>query len=854
VAAPDDEPLPAADDVLPPADDVLPPADAVLPRDAAAPPGEPWDAADRPAAPQGAPGAPADEGGIEDYSDMPAWERPIVQRIDLVGARLYTVDSIETRMRTKVGRRLDPVALEADLAELRRFFAEIQVVRELVPGGIVLRLLVSENPLIERLVVRGNAEMDLDEIRPLLRTREGYPLSPIHLAADRDDIVAAYRLRGFHFADVPEPRISTLPSGGKRVDVTIVEGPKVEVAKVHFRGRRHLERDALLEAMQLQEPSFLEALVNAIVYREDLLREDLVAIQEVYRDAGFLDAEAALEDLRFSDDKSKVEITIAVDEGAPYVVGTIEVEFDRVEPGGVGAPLAADLAYFTPERIRDLLGLASGERWNGATAREGTKKIKEAYLERSFHDARVVGPDRRGRLEPGIVDLRVKIIEGPKYRLARIDFVGNEFTRDNILRREVETAPGGYVDGNELERGTSRLRRTGYFQRSDLRLDDAIGPDGEPVPGWKTATYQIVEGSTGQANFGFQIDPTGSQGLGAFISLRKRNFDITRWPTSWEDLTSGRAFTGAGQTFEILISPSTEETAFSVKFVEPRVFGSKLGLSLAAFRRISFREAHDVDTLGYAVGLSYPLLQQREGRNALFADVGWQHKWVDISEIGPSAVPGVFLFDGENEMRSLSTGLRWVTVDDLRDPRFEATTQAGFEWSGGGLGGDIDMTRFTSTHTQVHTLHVDADGGKHRFTLTGAFGIAEAFGDTPEVPPYERWTLGGRDLRGFEHRGVGPRVNGNPTGGEAYWRVTGEYEFPIAAQQLSGVVFGDFGAVEPTLRDLDLDDTRIGVGIGLRIKLPMLGERPLAVDFGWALRSQDQDREQLISFSFGRTF
>ncbi|MCA9314780.1 MAG: outer membrane protein assembly factor BamA [Planctomycetes bacterium] len=844
-AAPDDEPLPPADEVLPPADAVLPPADLTAPVEA-------WAEGDEP----GLAAAPDDDDlpPVIDYSDVPAAERPVIQRIELVGARLYNVDSIETRMRNKVGRRFDPVAMEADLAELRRFFAEIEVVREVVPGGIILRLLVAENPLVERLVIRGNADLDLEEIRPLLRTREGYPLSPIHLAADRDDIVAAYRTRGFRFADVPEPRITTLPSGGRQVDFIIVEGPKVEVSKVIFRGNRFLSRDDLMEVIQLQEPSLFERLASSIVFREDLLREDLVAIQEAYRDAGFLDAEAAVEDLRFSDDKSDVEITIAVDEGRAYTVGRIDVKIDRVPPGEIGAPLASDIAFFTEDRIRALFGVPCNQRWDGEKAREGLKAIREAYLERSFHDIEIKGPQRRGRLEGAVVDVSLEIVEGPKYRLARIDFVGNEFTRDKILRREVETAPGGYVDGTELERGQARLRRMGYFQRAEMRLADALGPDGRPLPGWKTATYQIVEGSTGQANFGFQVDPTGSAGLGAFINLRKRNFDIARWPTSLADLTSGRAFTGAGQTFDILIAPSTEETTFNVRFSEPRLFGSRLGFSAAAFRRLSFREAHDVDTYGYTLGLSYPLMRSRDGSQALVAEVGWQQKWVDLKDIGPLAVPGVFLFADQHELRSITGGLRFATIDDLKEPRFETTTSLSYEMTGGDLGGDVDFNRFRASHTQTHTLHIDADGGKHRFTVSGDFTVMDAFDDTPEVPPYERETLGGRNLRGFEYRGVGPRINGNPTGGEVAWRGSLEYEFPIAADSLAGVVFADFGAVEPTFDDLDFDDTRLGVGFGIRLKIPMLGERPLAIDFGWSVLSKDDDREQVLSFSFGRTF
>lgn len=852
-SASDDEPLPPADDVLPPAEDLLPPADDLLPPVGDLPPPGPE------AAPRGAPstgnGASANgraNDDVADYASVPVEERPIVRGIEFEGARLYGAGSVEARMRLKVGRRLDPVLLESDLAELRKFFSEISVVEEIVPDGIVLRFLVRENAMVERLVLRGLAEMEESEITAMLRTKEGYPLSRIHLDQDREDVAAAYRTRGFRFASVPDPLVTTLPSGGLRVDFVVFEGPKVEVATVVFRGNRNLRRDDLLEVMQIREPGFLEAIFSSVIFREDALREDLLALEALYRSHGFLDAEVVLEDLRFSDDKSRVEVTIGIDEGSPYTVGTIEVELVRVDPGTIGAPSPGDIAYFTEDTVRSLFGLRPGERWSGEKADEGVAAIREAYIKRSFHDVRVETPTRRARLDGHVVDLLLEVKEGAKFRLARIDIVGNEYTRDHILRREVKTAPGDYVDGTELEKGLSRMRRTTWFSRSTLDLADATGPDGEPLPGWKTATYELVEASTGSANFGFTL---GTGGLGAFIALRKKNFDIARFPTSWDDLPpDGGAFTGAGQTFEIMIAPSTDETAFSVSFGEPRLFGSELGFGATIYRRIAFREDYDIDRFGYGIDLSYPLWRAADDSRALSATAHWRHEWVEIQDVGPLAVPGVFLFQGEQEVRTLGAGLRFATVDDLRNPRLETTSSLRFEVGGGGLGGDIDFTKVLASNSSVLNLYETEDGGQHRLTLTSGIGWAQAFDDTPEVPIFERFGLGGRDLRGFALRGVGPHVNGNPTLGEAYWRSSLEYEFPIAPQKFSLVAFLDAGAVEPTLDDLDFSDTRLAVGFGLRIAIPGMGDRPLAIDFGFALRKKDEDEEQLVSFSFGRTF
>ena len=56
------------------------------------------------------------------------------------------------------------------------------------------------------------------------------------------------------------------------------------------------------------------------------LDADIVALREVYRDQGFLDAVVELERLEFDEDRRWVTIHLAIDEGTPYVVGSVAIQ------------------------------------------------------------------------------------------------------------------------------------------------------------------------------------------------------------------------------------------------------------------------------------------------------------------------------------------------------------------------------------------------------------------------------------------------------------------------------------------------------------------------------------------------
>jgi outer membrane protein insertion porin family len=499
-----------------------------------------------------------------------------------------------------------------------------------------------------------------------------------------------------------------------------------------------------------------------------------------------------------------------------------------------------------------MLGLAAGQPYSGKVEEKGRERIREALFAASYIEAEVDPGILRPRAEPQVVDVIVRVRPGRKYRVARIDVVGNEFTRDKIIRREVRQRPGEFVDRGELDRGLTRIRALRYFDRVTRRIDDVEGPDGRPLPDVKSVTYEVVEAKTGKLSFGVAVSTDG--GLGANVSFQKRNFDIARPPRSWDDFVSGRAFTGAGQELKIDFAPGTVTSAFSVQFEEPRLFGSEVALGLGFSTRVNFRESYREEFTGYRVSLGHPLVRTREDRFYADATVAWRHELIGIHDVGASAVPGVFLFEGDNELRSLALILRARWVDDAARPRQKHLTTLTAELNGGPLGGDLDYTRLLLYQESSWVVHEDERGRRHLLRFTGRGGIADAFDDTPEVPPFGRFYLGGQTLRGFAYRGVGPHANDRPMGGEFQLAGSVEYEYPVVEDLLSVVVFTDQGTLGTAIDEDDAFLWRISVGAGVRIIIPFLSQIPLGIDVAVPLLKEDEDEVQYVSFAFSRSF
>lgn len=795
--------------------------------------------------------------GVDGTRPPAGSEGPRIRSIRFVGNSLYSEGSLETLMGLKEGGRLTDAALDRDMALLARYVARARVTRQEAPGGEVdLVVEVEENPLVVEVRVYGAAEVDEASVRSRLSTKVGEPLFEHQLAADAQVLLAEYRRKGYAFATVPVPVITALPSGGRRVEFTIVEGPQVSVDRVVLRGNHSIPRAELVEVMQVQERRLLD-IFSPKPWREDLLREDLVALAQLYRDEGFLDAEVALEDLRFSDDKERVQVTIAIQEHLPYTLGELTVDLQLPPDGHEGSMTPEDRAALGVEAVRGWLGLQPGMRWDGKRAAWGRERVREQLFRRSYLEAVVGEPVLRGRESGTVVDATITVRLGWKYRLRRIDFVGNEFTRDAWLRREVRVVPGGYVDRNELERGEARLRRAKFFDRSSLELLDVPaaemgGEEGEDASAWKDARYEIVEAKTGK--LGFSVGLSTGGGLFGTVSFQKRNFDISRPPRSWDDLWSGRAFTGNGQTFDISIAPGTENTTFAIGFGEPRLFGSEWQLNLRAYRRMEFRDDHEVDRLGAQLGLARTLFRRNDDTLVVTAGLRGRLEQVQVLDLADDATPGAALFYGWNQVHSLRAYGTLRASDDVRREMRSLDLAVGAELLGTVLGGDVHALKLDGSVTQSWVLAMDDEGRRQKLTLKGRVGWARALDDTPEVPAFERSYLGGNDFRGFERRGVGPHVNGYPTGGE--WLLTGGVEWfhPLGSDTFGAVLFCDVGTLGTSLDDDDAWRMRVTVGPGLRVKIPMLGDAPLALDFGFVLADEAEDRRRLFSFDLSRDF
>jgi outer membrane protein insertion porin family len=373
-------------------------------------------------------------------------------------------------------------------------------------------------------------------------------------------------------------------------------------------------------------------------------------------------------------------------------------------------------------------------------------------------------------------------------------------------------------------------------------------PEGNPAVDTTIPTFEppireapvdiyATEARSGRFMIGGAVN--SNAGLTGQIVLSEQNFDLFRIPRSWDDVLSGRAFRGAGQTFRLEAMPGTVFQRYMVTWTDPYLGGFlPFSLSVNGFLYDRIYQDWDENRLGGRVALGYRITPD------LSLTVGMTGQNVDISDLRTTGIPYIDDTEGDHDLWSGEVKLSYFSLDHPFDPTEGYTLDLTYNQ----VFGSYDFPRGTIDFRKYFLLSQRADNsGRH--TLSTALSLGVSGSDTPI---FENFFAGGyANLRGFEFRGASPVEAGVQVGGRFQFLGSVEYKFPLTADDmLKGVVFFDYGTVEQDV-EINWQNFRAAPGVGLRVNVPALGPAPLAFDFGFPIMTAAGDEEQVFAFYMG---
>jgi outer membrane protein insertion porin family len=814
-------------------------------------------------------------------------ERPRVLAVSVEGEQRYTEAQLAEALGVRIGEPLDPARVDAGL---KRLWASFHVLGEIdyreVEGGIELALRVEEMPVDRDPRFTGNVDVSDEDLRKWALLDLKSELYVHQAGRVRQRLIEGYRREGYYFAEV---NVVTREPGdtGALPDVIfeIREGPKVRVREVVIEGNRSLPdrrflyffREGLshLAKREVSGPSLFSWWGSPLVI--ETLEADLVAMRNVYRDRGWLDAVVELAPLEFNAARDRVTLRVVIDEGERYRVSSLDVAgVQWVDPDNPNDKRleAAELALPKDELLA-ACRVAPGDFYEKSAIARDAAELRELYGSHGYvsHEslARRVSwsfepPELVFDVEQHTVAVTYRVAQGRALRIREILFSGAQHTRDRVLRREVSVFPGGKADLKEIDRSLARITATRFFSDDFNRLEhrepDYRFHSVEGDPGAVDLEFLVDEGRVVDFNIAGGVD--SNDGAFGLVSLTMRNFDLSDLPrTPWSTFSEvyhKEAFHGAGQLLEIELSPGTQVSRFQIHFVEPDVFRTHLrpiSFDVDLQRRLRRYDSHDEDRFDKRVRFGKRL------NFDVFAALGFVHAGVDVTDLDPDGVPIALDFQsrqGRTTLAGPTLELSTRSLDNVLVPHEGYSLRVSNTLYSRDTGSDYDILQTDLKSDLYFATGETEDGTRPVLHFELDLGVAAPYGDTGVVPYSDRYFLGGsRSLRGFDYRGVGPvdSLSGFALGGETSLSGTAEWLYPIHAttqpgtgrkiEALRGGFFVDFGLLDVDPWTLELSDTRVSVGFGIGLTYPI----PLSMNFGFPVRDQSGDDRQVFSFSLG---
>ena len=745
---------------------------------------------------------------------------------------------VRNEIRMSVGLPFRNETVTADAERLNRLgvFSRVETyVQQLADGGVSLTFVVESQPVVQDVQVTGNRKLNDAQLAGSIDLLVGTPIDRFQIDRAARRIEDLYREKGYYLArvtvDLEELEESNI------VLFRIREGQRIKVTGITFEGNETIPARLLRREVD----THIAGLFRRGALDDLGLDRDVGALVAYYRNEGYLDVRAD-RIIRPSPNSKEALVVFLIEEGPVYTLRSLEVEF---APG-------ADQAVFTREQVQGLLALNPGDVYSKGLVDESLTAIRSAYGQLGYADAfnaetgAVRAFELRDPQRPE-VDLLLRINPGRRYTTGEVVISGNNITKQNVIRRQVEVRPGRPLDMTGIDRTERRLEQLRLFSplppergvKLTLQQPDPAEPE------FRDVLIEVTETDTAEFAIGGAV--SSDQGLVGRIALTQTNFDVRDTPDSVGDFFSGKAFRGAGQTFRIEALPGIDVQTYSVSLAEPYLLESDYSGSINAFYRNRDYDEFNEERFGTAMSVGRRFGTRWNGSISLRVNS------VALSDIAADRPTDVFEYADRAVFFGVGPGISRTSLDRFFLPNRGSRTEFSVEQ----VAGDYTFNTIRAEHSVYIPIRQDFLGRDTVIKLEGRMAYQPQ--DVEEVPVYERLYLGGNSFRGFEFRTVSPKGirndNGmpsdDPIGGT--WMVfTGlEIRQPVYEELLHVVGFLDAGTVT---NEVGFDEYRVSVGVGVRFSIPQLSPAPIALDFGFPLVKEDRDETQVFTFSVDLPF
>ncbi len=738
-----------------------------------------------------------------------------ITEVQTAGLRRIERDAVLEKILSKKGVEYDSDRIRSDIEALygMGYFDDISIHREDSPeGGVVLKYEFVERPVINEILFEGNEKISTSDLEEAIKVKRWSILDTSKVQADIEILQKQYEEKGYFLARITH-EVRPDVEGEVKLVYRVSDYDKVEIKRINILNNKRFSTSKLKSLFaETKEGDSASLLSSGGSFKESAFKVDLQRLMYFYFDNGYLKFRHENPVVTVSEDKRHVFISLWVDEGEQYSVGSYDFSGDLL---------------FPKDELKKEISLLEGQIFTITGRNADIQRLTEKYQDLGYAFVNVV-PRMEFDDQKKTIAVDYSFEKGSLVHFGEIRIVGNTKTYDKVIRRELRIYEGELYSGSKLRISKERVERLGFFAPGEVQFNQIPRKGRDDVV---DIEIQIKERSTGSVTLGAGY----SSVQGFFFQGRIQEINLF-----------GR---GQNLSFETQWGRTQLVRSFSLSFLDPYAFDTLWSAGFDIFMANSpIPDRYLIRRSGFNLRTGYPLTDDIQG----FITYKFEHLGVLINDADsrnqqrllPGANTSLPVLKADETLdRGILSSLVFSVVRDRRNNRFETTSgnyqNASFEIAG--LGGVKDFAKLI-LNNRFYSNFI----GNFVFKNNTEFGALFNTGGRG-IPPAEKFFLGGPwNLRGFDAFSISP-TSGTGTADDPIEKLGGvsqffsmfELEHPIVKEAgIKGVLFYDVGSSFAGVPVIDSGrnyNLRQDWGFGIRWFSPL---GPLRFEWGFPIGRQ----------------
>tara|TARA_Y100000590_G_scaffold452979_1_gene597128 strand:- start:869 stop:3115 length:2247 start_codon:yes stop_codon:yes gene_type:complete len=723
----------------------------------------------------------------------------IVNKVKIQGNERISLESIMVFGDITLGNNYESQDINLLIKKLyeTNFFSDIET--QLKDG--VLTVTVRENPIVNSIVFDGEeANKYIDALNEMLNLREKTSFVKNYIKSDINIIKEFYRHLGFYFAKI-DLTVEKLSNNRVNLIYKLEKGEKAKISKIYFLGEKKIRDNRLRNIITSEESRFWKVFSRNVYLNKSRIDLDKRLLKNYYKNKGYYEVDISSSSVEYSEGEGFV-LSYTINAGKRYKFEKIYLDIDD----------ALDKTAFLglEEIFNEIVGEYYSQRKLTAVLEEIDELSQQKELQFINHGVTET-------LDDDGVEIKVRIFEGKKFMIERINIVGNNVTNDSVIRSEMLVDEGDPYSVLLINKSINKLRARGIFGNVKHKISEGSSPD------LKVLEVSIEEKATGEISAGAGV---GTEGTSFMFSVQENNW-----------LGRGIRLNSALNVSEQEVSGNISINNPNYKFSGNSVFGA-LDISSSDYANTS---GYESSKTGISFGTSF------EQYEDIYLSPSLSASYEDI-EVGSDASTAIQRMDGSFTNADFFYG---ITVDK-RDQAFQTTS--GY------------VTKFVQSIPivldsssllngfDVQTYHDLSEDliGTVKFYARSIHGMNDE-----DVRLTSRLHIPSKRIRGFQSRRIGPKDGEDFVGGNYATALSFEGKLPNLLPEDTKTdisVFLDTAnlwAVDYSDTINDSSTLRSSIGVSANV-FTTIG--PLTFTLAQDLSKANTDKTETFNFRIGTSF